>query len=170
MTKIAFIYRPRRGKEAAQAFAGDVVVLLENVEYVIEFPEPRSSLEVGALVEVGYDPITDRTGVLAFKNFVGTAFLAGVKLRVISTKLGDSGVSGLLEEVSRLSSSLVFGWRSPSGFSAAASGEQQPSVPFHQLQLLRDVIIRREPGQRLQDFFAIVERSPTRRFLLERPV
>lgn len=170
MIKTAFLYRPRRDKEAAQAFAGDVVALEENVEYVIEFPEPHSSLEIGALLEVGYDPITDTTGVLAFKNFVGTALLAGVKLRVISTKLGETGVSGLLEEVSRLSSSLVFGWRSPAGFSATASGEQQPSVPFHQLQFLRDVILRRQPGQRLQDFFAIVERSPTRRFLLERPV
>ncbi|WP_122388812.1 DUF2357 domain-containing protein [Pseudomonas syringae group genomosp. 3] len=170
MSKVAFFYRPRRDKEATQAFAGDVVALAENIEYVIEFPEPRSTLEIGALLEVGYDPITDRTGVLAFKNFVGTAFLAGVKLQVISTKLGEAGVSGLLEEVSRLSSSLVFGWRSPAGFSATASGEQQPPIPYHQLQFLRDVILRRQPGQRLQDFFAIVERSPTRRFLLERPV
>lgn len=170
MRKTAFLYRPRRDKEAAQAFAGDVVALAENVEYVIEFPEPHSSLDIGALLEVGYDPITATTGVLAFKNFVGTALLAGVKLRVISTKLGETGVSGLLEEVSRLSSSLVFGWRSPAGFSATASGEQQPAVPFHQLQFLRDVILRRQPGQRLQDFFSIVERSPTRRFLLERPV
>lgn len=170
MRKIAFLYRPRRDKEAIQTFTGDVVALVENLEYVVEFPEPLSFREMEGLLEVGFDPITEKTGVLAFKNFVGTALLAGVKLQVISSKLGESGVFGLLEDVSRLSSSLIFGWRSPVGFSVTASGSQQPAVPFHQLQFLRDVMLRRQPGQRLQDFFSIVERSPTRRFLLERPV
>ena len=136
MRKIAFLYRPRRDKEAIQTFTGDVVALVENLEYVVEFPEPLSFREMEGLLEVGFDPITEKTGVLAFKNFVGTALLAGVKLQVISSKLGESGVFGLLEDVSRLSSSLVFGWRSPVGFSVTASGSQQPAVPFHQLQFL----------------------------------
>ena len=170
MNKIAFSYRPRRDNETFEAFVGEVIDLVENIEYVIEFSLPLSAAEKGALMEVGYDPITDKTGVLAFRNFVGTAIFSGVKLRVISTKLGETGVSDLLEEVSRLSSSLVFGWGAPSGFATIASDKKQPPIPYHQLQFLRDIILRRHPGQRLQDFFFIVERNPTRRFLQERPV
>ncbi|TXH90026.1 MAG: DUF2357 domain-containing protein [Pseudomonas sp.] len=170
MSKIAFEYRPRRCDGLSSALVGDVVDLAENVEYVIEFPEAPSASEVGALLEVGYEPISDKMGVLAFKNFVGTARFAGVNLRVSSSKLGEEGVSGLLEQVSRLSSNLVFGWRSPAGFSAIASGDSKSPIPYHQLQFLREVILRREAGLRLQDFFAVVERNPTRRFVLERPV
>lgn len=170
MKKIAFFYRPRRDRESTLAYTGDVITLHENVEYVVEFPTPPSPLQIGALVEVGYDAISKTTGVLVFKNFVGTAVLAGVKLQVFSSKLGEAGVSGLLDEVSRLSSSLVFGWRSPLGFSATATIDHQPPVLYHQLQFLRELILKREPGKRLQDFFAIIERSPTRKFLQERPI
>ncbi len=170
MNKFVFSYRSRRDKEIFNAFVGEVIDLAENIEYVIEFIVPLSTAEKEALIEVGYDPITDKTGVLAFRNFVGTAVFSGVKLRVTSTKLGETGVSDLLEEVSRLSSNLVFGWGAPSGFATIASDEKKPPIPYHQLQFLRDIILRRHPGQRLQDFFFIIERSPTRRFLQERPV
>lgn len=170
MTKIAFHYRARRDKELQAVSVGETVVLAENVEYIIEFETPPSPAEIGSLIEVGYDPISDRMGVLAFKNFVGTTHLAGVRLQVTSAKLGEDGVSGLLEQVSLLSSSLVFGWRAPAGFATNASGEQRAPIPYHQLQFLREVILRRPPGERLQDFFEVVERNPTRRFLLERPV
>ncbi|END0095964.1 TPA: DUF2357 domain-containing protein [Pseudomonas aeruginosa] len=170
MTKVAFRYRARRDRESLTAVAGDVLMLLENIEYVLEFPTPPSTAELGDLTEVGYEPISDTMGVLAFKNFVGATTLAGVRLHVTSSKLGNNGVADLLEQVSRLSSSLVFGWRSQAGFAAKASGEQRSPIPFHQLQLLREFILRRPPGARLQDFFEIAERNPTRRFFLERPV
>src|SRR5690606_17532980 len=170
MTKVAFYYRARHDKESLTAVTGDVLTLLENVEYVLEFPTPPIAAELSELKEIGYDPISNTMGVLAFKNFVGTTMLAGIRLQVASSKLGHKGVTNLLEEVSRISTSLVFGWRSQIGFAAKASGEQQSPIPFHQLQLLRDFILRRPPGSRLQDYFEMVERNPTRRFLLERPV
>lgn len=170
MTNVAFRYRARRDVESRTACVGDVVTLDENVEYVIELARPPSPAEIGGLVEVGYEPISENMGVLAFKNFVGMTRLAGVRLQVASTKLGDGGVSGLLEQVSRLSSSLVFGWRSPTMFAANVSGEQRSPIPYHQLQFLREAILRLPAGERLQDFFEAVERNPTRRFVLERPV
>jgi len=166
----AFTYHARRDAVAKEAFAGDTLALAENIEYVIEFSAPPSSVELGRMVEVGYDPITSSTGVLCFRNFVGTTRLAGVALRVVSSKLGEHGVSLLLEQVSELSASLVFGWRAPTGHAVVVSEEHKSPVPYHQLQFLRDVILRRQPGQRLQDYFDIVERNPTRRFLLERPI
>lgn len=170
MTKVAFHYRARRDVESRVACVGDMVTLAENVEYVIELAHPPSPAEIGDLAEVGYEPISERMGVLAFKNFVGMTRLSGVRLQVTSTKLGDDGISGLLEQVSRLSSSLVFGWRSPTWFAANASGEQRSPIPYHQLQFLREAILRLPPGERLQDFFEAVERNSTRHFVLERPV
>ena len=170
MTTVAFHYRARRDIESRAACVGEVITLEENVEYVIELAQPPSPAEIGGLVEVGYEPISECIGVLAFKNFVGMTRLAGVRLKVASTKLGDDGVSGLLEQISHLSSSLVFGWRSPTWFAANASGEQRSPIPYHQLQFLRTAILRRPPGERLQDFFEAVERNPTRHFVMERPV
>lgn len=170
MTRIAFQYRQRRSNELLVAHVGDVVTLAENAEYLIEFPVPPSSSELGAMLEIGYDPISEKMGLLSFRNFVGTTHLAGVCVKVVSTKLGENGASALLEQVSQLSSSLVFGWRSPLGFSATASDASISPIPFHQLQYLREIILRRPSGERLQDYFDVVERNPTRRFMQERPV
>jgi len=170
VTEIVFFYRARHAKERIPVAAGELVALIENVEYVFEFPTPPHKAELGELAEMGYDAISDTMGTLKFSNFVGETTLAGARLKVISSKLGDLGVAELLTQVSQLSSNLVFGWRAPSGFAVTGSGEQQAPLPFHQLQFLRDVILRRQPGSRLLDFFNAAARSPTRRFLMERPV
>ncbi len=85
----------------------------------------------------GADLVQPDLAILSFRNFVGNASLAGVEIDVVSTKLGPDGVSKLLQEVSEVSSSIIFGWRAPLSFSAAAlyrnrnedRGLFQPNVP-----------------------------------------
>src|SRR5262249_51372365 len=43
-------------------------------------------------------------------------------------------------------------------------------VPFHQLQFLRQVVLRSAIGTRLQDYLHLIELNPTRHFVMERPV
>lgn len=125
------------------ACVGEVLVLVENITYIIEFPGAISSSELGRLQEIGYDPVNATTGMLSFRNFVGSTRLAGVQLQIKSSKLGDDGVSGLLEQVSNLSASLVFGWKAPTGYSANNSDELKSPISYHQLQFLREAMLPR---------------------------
>jgi hypothetical protein len=70
----------------------------------------------------------------------------------------------------RREASSAFGWRAPAGFKAVSSLISHSPVPYHQLQLLRQVMLGERAGQRLQDWIAVIERNPTRRFEPERPV
>lgn len=172
MNKIVFHYRTRRNenKEPTPACAGDFVQLAENIEYLFEFDNKINAKDQRTLNEVEFEFITPQMGVLCFSNFVGIIDICGVRLEVQSTKLGSSGTSALLEEISLLSSALVFGWRSPAAFATSNSHISSAPIPFHQLQFLRDVTLNRSTGQRLQDYFSIVERSPTRNFRMDREV
>lgn len=170
MSAVAFVYRARKGGEPAAAVVGEVVSIFENVEYVIEFAAIPKSADIARMLEIGYDPITSNTGILCFRNHVGASSIAGVTLRVISTKLGTDGVSKLLEDVSRMSASLVFGWRTPASHRATASKTSKAPVPYHQLQFLRQIVLRNAIGTRMQDYLHAIEISPTRRFVVERPV
>lgn len=170
MSIIAFVYRARKGGEAISALVGETVAFLENIEYVIEFPKASRASDVERMEEIGYEAITAQTGVLCFRNYVGTTHIAGVTLNVTSVKLGQNGVSRLLEDVSLMSASLVFGWRAPTAHYAAASRILKAPVPYHQLQFLRQVVLRNEIGTRIQDYLHSIENNPTRRFVVERPV
>lgn len=170
MNMIAFVYHARRGGEEIAALVGGTVSFHENVEYVIEFAGIPTPLEIGRMTEIGYEAINSRTGVLCFRNYVGTAYLSGVTLNVKSVKLGEDGVSRLLEDVSLMSASLVFGWRAPTTHAASASRASRLPVPYHQLQFLRQVVLRNVVGTRMQDYLNAIENNPTRRFVLERPV
>lgn len=170
MSEVEFYYRARHEKNGIPVAANTVITLEENIEYIFEFQEPPTEIVLRQLTEMGYNPIDNRMGTIKFSNFVGITDLAGARLEVISSKLGDKGVTALLVQVSQLSSNLVFGWRSPSGFAVMGSGAQRAPLPFHQLQFLRKVILQNQPGSRLLDFFNTAARNPTRRFLLERPV
>jgi predicted component of viral defense system (DUF524 family) len=168
---LAFAYRPRRGDtNLTLAEVGATVTFDERVEYVLSFPGGCSPTLASRLKELGGDLITPDTGVLAFGNFVGRAEFAGATIEVASTKIGSGGVSRVLQEISELASSLVFGWRAPTGFEAASSTDNRLPVPYHQLQYLRRSMISAPPGDRLQDWLSAIERSPTRRFEPERPV
>lgn len=172
MNIIVFHYRARRheNKESIPAFAGERIQLAENIEYLLEFNNKIDARDQGALNEAGFEFITPQMGVLCFSNFVGVINICGVRLEVQSSKLGHGGTSALLEEISLLSSALVFGWRSPASFATSSSLSSNAPIPFHQLQFLRDVILKRSAGQRLQDYFSIVERNPIRHFRMHREV
>lgn len=170
MSEVAFYYRLQRDTEPLPVMKGGTVVLEENAAYVISSEEPFQDADLTDLKQRGYEAITDTAGLLKFSNFVGTAWLAGAWLQVNSTKLGSGGVAALLQEVSRLSSGLVYGWNSPTRFRSAESDEHQLPIAFHQFQLLREVILHLKPGERLLDHFGSVERNATQRFAAERPV
>ena len=168
---VAFTYRPRRGDAEFQPVAvGATVAFDERVEYVLSFPNGCSPRLSQRLIELGGDLIGADIGVLSFGNFVGRAEFAGTMIEVISTKIGEGGVSRVLQEVSELASSLVFGWRAPTGFDATVSDEDRSPVPYHQLQFLRHSMMEARAGERLQDWLAAIERNPTRRFEPDRPV
>lgn len=170
MSKIAFSYRPRRGGEVVIAYVGGVISFLENIEYILEFHSAPKRAELGSMLEIGYEAINEFTGVLCFRNYVGTTHLAGVTVNVTSEKIGENGVSHLLEEISLLSTSLVFGWRSPISHRAVAASGAEAPIPYHQLQFLRQMVLRATIGTRIQDYLHIIESAPTRRFAGERPV
>jgi hypothetical protein len=168
---IAFRYRRRYGDAVeVAATVGDAVVLDERHEYVVALDRPLDPLQSAALSEIGGELIGPNLALLSFGNFVGTATFLGVRLHVISTKLGDGGSSRLLDEVSQLASTLVFGWRSPTTLEGSTDKARHSPVPYHQLQALREAMLRRKAGSRLQDWLDHIARNPVRRFDSHRPV
>jgi len=162
---IAFEYWSRRnpaGKAVAQK--GGSIVLEEQTEYLVRFPTDLSAQEQERIGEFGADLLEPRLVSLNFRNFVGEVDFAGVRVVVHSNKIGPDGVSILLEEISSLSSSLIFGWRSKAGFRTGRSDLHQSAVPYHQLQFLRHAMLDRPVGERLQDLLNVIETNPTRRF------
>lgn len=157
-------------QSSRSAHVGDAIQLEEQVEYVLSFPRPVGEVDRRRLETLDADLVQPDLGILSFRNFVGKAFLAGVEIDVVSIKLGSDGVSRLLQEVSDISSSLIFGWRAPLAFAGAADTLYRSPVPYHQLQFLRHLMIIERPGSRLQDWLGTVERNSTRRFEPERPV
>jgi len=167
----AFSYRRRRSQiKPAKACVGETITLDERTEYVLSFPGSPSTPVMQQIADLGGELLAADAVVLSFGNFVGRADLAGVTIDVTSTKIGDGGVSRLLEEVSDLASGLVFGWRAPTTFVAVTGTASEAPVPYHQLQLLRHFMLKEPPGQRLQDWISAIERNPTRRFEPDRPV
>jgi hypothetical protein len=168
---IAFRYRRRYGDAVeVAASVGDTVVLDERHEYFVTLDRPLDPLQTAALSEIGGEVIGPNIALLTFGNFVGSATFLGVGINVISTKLGDGGASHLLEEVSQLASTLVFGWRSPTSLEGSTDKSRHSPVAYHQLQALREAMLRRKPGTRLQDWLDHIARNPIRRFDSHRPV
>ncbi|EKS9843486.1 DUF2357 domain-containing protein [Burkholderia cepacia] len=169
--KIAFAYKlQREGTDFKPVEAGTSIVLEERVRYVLSFPGGCPASVARRLRELGGSLVSDDVGLLSFGNFVGRAELAGATIEVASTKIGSEGVSRVLEEVSGLASSLIFGWKSATHFDATGNDGGFSPVPYHQLQFLRHVMVDAKVGERLQDWLAAIERNPTRRFEPERPV
>lgn len=167
----AFCYRLRRGDPQEHvAMVGTSIRFDERREYVLTFPNACDLRMRAQIVDMGGEMLGDDTTLIGFDNFVGETQLAGVTIEVVSTKIGPGGVSHLLEEVSELSTSLIFSHGSPTIFRSDGIQSCVTPVPYHQLQFLRKAMLRNLPGQRLQDWLAVVERSPTRRFEQERPV
>lgn len=168
---VAFRYWPRKGMQTVlSAHSGATIQLEEQIEHVVSFPRPISDVDLRRLETLGAEMVQPNLAILSLRNFVGRAALAGVEIEVVSTKLGPEGVSRLLQEISEISSSIIFGWRTPLAFLAAADESSRSPVPYHQLQFLRHLMISESPGARLQDWLGVIERNPTRRFEPERPV
>ena len=161
----AFTYRARRDDQAPVAVSrGATVTLREHVKYLLRFEDPPSASDRQRLLDLGGEFLSDDLAILSIGNFVGTTSLAGVVIEVVSPKIGPEGVSRLLVDVSALSSSLVFGWRSPTGFAAVPDPARLSPVPYHQLHLLHSAMLSQPAGRRLQDWLRVIERNPTRRF------
>jgi hypothetical protein len=168
---VAFNYRRRREQRRFEpGVVGATIRFEEQVEYLLSFPGGCSSAMAHRLTELGGELVGSDTGILGFGNFIGRADLGGVGIEVISSKLGEDGVSRLLQEISELASNLVFGWGSPTGFAVTGDEIYNPPVPYHQLQFLRRMMLSEKPGERLQDWLGTIERNPTRRFEPERPM
>lgn len=166
-----FTYRVRRDddNESSIALAGTTIALMEAVEYVLEFQATPSIEEQARLIDLGGELLRHDVAVVSFGNFVGHTSLCGVNIKVRSGKISQEGVSLILEEISVLSAALVFGWRSLAHIPVQPMDNTRlRPVPYHQLQLLRHAILDASPGQRFQDWFHVIERSPTRRFAPER--
>jgi predicted component of viral defense system (DUF524 family) len=171
MPRVAFSHWPRGSRELRiSTLTGETIALDERAEYVFSFERALSSREELRLTELGGYMIRSDLAILSFRNFIGRTELAGVGIDVVSTKIGEGGVSRILQEVSELASSLVFGWSAPIGFEAVVDSSRRAPVAYHQLQFLRHTMLGQRPGQRLQDWLETIERNPTRRFAPERPV
>ena len=168
---LAFEYRPRKGiGEFTHAAVGATVVFGEQVEYVLNFPNGCTTQLSQRLRELGGELIASDIGALSFGNFVGRTEFAGATIEVVSSKIGSDGVSRVLEEISDLASSLIYGWRSPTSFDSTSTLASRSPVPYHQLQFLRRCMLRARTGERLQDWLAAIDRNPIRQFEPERPV
>ncbi|MGI8552028.1 MAG: DUF2357 domain-containing protein, partial [Dehalococcoidia bacterium] len=149
---------------------GSTISFDEQVEYVLSFPGVSPATLAKRVADLGGEMLRPDTAVLSFGNFIGRTELAGVTIDVVSSKIGADGVSRLLQDVSDLASALVFGWRGRTGLDAVADQSHLPPVPYHQFQFLRRAMLAQRPGQRLQDWFTVIERGPTRKFEPDRPI
>src|SRR5262245_28147343 len=128
-----FQYRPRKGGSWQAALVGTTITLDERTEYVLAFPTPLNASQQQRLVDIGGELLRPEIAVLGFDNFVGKTELAGVAIEVASTKVSPDGASRILQEISELSSALIFGVRSPTSFHAERDFAAYSPVPFHQL-------------------------------------
>jgi hypothetical protein len=168
----AFEFMERRRPDAprSRAVPGDRLFWQEHGEYILTFSSPPSPRELELLTDLGYEPITGASGILALGNFVGRLRVQGVEIGIPSSKLGPEGMSGLLEAAVGLAANLIYGWSAPTGFPAHGQAAARRPVPYHQLQYLKHVMLDERVGQRLQDAFAVVEERPTQRFVAGYPV
>jgi hypothetical protein len=167
----AFEWWPRRdSKQRSKATVGDRISLDEQLEYVLTFSSECKSEVIRNLEQMGAEFVTNDSCVLSFRNFVGHASVAGVDIEIVSQKLGNQGTSRLLDEVSNLASSLLFGRGSPSAFKVVGDRTRRMPVPYHQLQFLRRVMLTHATGMRLQDWLLAIERNPTQCFKSEMPL
>lgn len=171
MSDAPFKYRPRHtDRPFTLARSGTTVAFEEHLEYIVSFARDCDPATAKRLLDLGGEIVSANTAVLGFRNYVGRTELATVTIDVVSSKLGADGTSRVLQEVSELASNLVFGWRSRIGLDAKSDQSHFSPVPYHQFQMLRRSMLAERPGWRLQDWFDVVERSPTRRFEPDRPL
>src|SRR6266568_6434618 len=141
--KLAFYLREGAYGEAQPKpiYVGEEVALYEQRNYALEFPSAPSPADEARLAELQFERLTACHGTLNFGNFVGEAELAGVHLRVSSSKLGGGGLAGLLGETVTLASELIYGWSGKTAFRALRRGLRLRRVPYHDLLLVRHALL-----------------------------
>jgi predicted component of viral defense system (DUF524 family) len=171
VSTIRFNARLRRGDtRSIPGRLGETIKLRENIDYLVSFTAPLSVREKTAFVDIGADFFDETIALVNFGNFAGKASIAGVSIDVESAKLGSGGVSKLLEDISQISSALIFSVATPTELTRHTSMARSAAVPYHQLQLLRRVMMLAMPGERLQDWLTTIARTALRRFEPERPL
>lgn len=163
---IIFKYRLRSKKDIPwlEAITNSNITLQESRKYILQFPAPLTKSQKQELLTVDGEIITEELVALSFNNFIGDFSLFGVSFKIESTKISAMNISTMLLEISELSTELIFGIRSPTGFKAQINLVEHSPVPYHQLQFLRQIMLMTETGKRLQDYICRVEQSPTREF------
>jgi hypothetical protein len=163
---LVFKYRLRSKKDIPWlvALPTSEITLQESSKYVLLFPAPLTKNQKQDVLAVDGEIITEELVALCFTNFVGEFSLSGVSFKIESTKISSTNISTMLLEISELSTALIFGIRSPTGFKAQVNLVEHSPVPYHQLQYLRHVMLKTEPGNRLQDYLGRIEKNPTREF------
>jgi predicted component of viral defense system (DUF524 family) len=163
---LVFKYRLRTKKDTPwlEVLPNSEITLQESSKYVLQFPAPLTNNQKQEVLAVDGEIITEELIALSFNNFVGEFSLSGISFKVVSTKISSANISTMLLEISELSTSLIFGIRSPTGFKAQVNLVEHSPVPYHQLQYLRHVMLKIEPGKRLQDYISRIEKNPTREF------
>jgi hypothetical protein len=169
MTK-AFSYGGWNSANLTDAFVGQPITFEETLEYVLHLSGPVSERDRRRFSELGGRFALPQVANISFRNQVGRTELFGVPIQVESSKISPENVASLLQQVSELSSALIFSWKTPISFEAGLSMGSISPVPYHQFQFLRHSMLRAPVGGRLQDFIAAVERNPIRRFDLNRPI
>lgn len=170
MREVFRIRSRERGATDQVVTAGETLFLDERERYQLTFRDPCSAEILRAISDLGGEMLGNHIALLGFRNFVGEAHIAGAHVQVRSTKIGEGGVSRLLQDISDLASGLVFSSGAPTRFQARGLHSSVGPIPYHQLQLVRRSMLVEEPGRRLQDWLHVIERSPTRRIERERPV
>ncbi|HIF9218052.1 TPA: DUF2357 domain-containing protein [Photobacterium damselae] len=163
---IVFKFKQRKKENALwqDAEQGMTITLDENIKYLLKFEQTITLQYQKEISAAGGERLDRNLFALHINNFVGHFILAGVTVNVRSRKFSESTLSKMLEEVSEKSTSLLFGWATPTNIHSQCNSLKHNPVPYHQLQLLRQVLLRNEVGNRLQDYIAITEMNPTSEF------
>jgi hypothetical protein len=166
----SFSYGAWNSATRTDAFVGKPITFEETREYVLHLTPAVSSLARQRFLELGGRFASPDIANISFTNQVGRTEIFGVPVEVESSKISSENVAFLLQEVSDLSASLIFSWKTPVSFEAGTSILSMSPVPYHQFQFLRHSMLRTPVGGRLQDFISAVERNPIRRFDVNRPI
>lgn len=162
---IAFKYRDRvSGDDWSSVGSHSLLELKEGKSYLLKFKQPVNSGIAKELSAIGCEQLDTALYALRVINFAGEFTLAKVQVQIQPSKFTASSMSLMLEEISEMSASLVFGWGAPTLFQAQVSTTAHNPPPYHQLQFLRRSMLRAEIGERLQDYLEIIEHNPAKEF------
>ena len=160
--KISFKYRVKSAaNEWISVEPNSLIQLKEGESYQIKFEYPICIEVSKELDRMGCEKLDDRLYAFRLINFAGELTLSSVRINVQPSKFTADSLSLMLEEISEASSSLLFGWGTPASFEVQANSTENNPRPYHQLQFLRQHMLRADVGNRLQDHLTTIEYGAT---------